>query len=68
MEFESRTTAYRVLYGLVGPLFPALQALFPRYVTTTERVGLAMIRVARNGYPRPILENDDINKLAAEGS
>jgi uncharacterized protein YbjT (DUF2867 family) len=63
---RSRTTAYRVLYSLVGPLFPALQALFPRYVTTTERVGLAMIRVARDGYPRPILENDDINKLAAE--
>jgi len=65
---ESRTKAYRVLYGLVGPLFPVFQALFPRYVTTTERVGLAMIRVARQGYPQPILENDDINRLAAEGS
>ena len=64
---ESRTKAYRVLYGLVGPLFPVFQALFPRYVTTTERVGLAMIRVARQGYPQPILENDDINRLAAEG-
>ena len=65
---ESRTKAYRVLYGLVGPLFQVFQALFPRYVTTTERVGLAMIRVARQGYPQPILENDDINRLAAEGS
>lgn len=64
---ESRTKAYRALYGLVGPLFPVFQALFPRYVTTTERVGLAMIRVARQGYPQPILENDDINRLAAEG-
>ncbi|MGB5389735.1 MAG: epimerase, partial [Thermoanaerobaculia bacterium] len=62
---QSRTTAYRVLYGVVGPLFPVFQALFPRYVTTTERVGLAMIRVARQGYPQPILENDDINRLAA---
>jgi len=63
---QSRTRAYRVLYGLVGPLFPALQVLFPRYVTTTERVGLAMIRVAQQGYSQPILENDDINRLSAE--
>ena len=62
---QSRTRAYRVLYGLVGPLFPVLQALFPRYVTTTERVGLAMIRVAQQGHPQPILENDAINRLAA---
>jgi len=62
---QSRTRAYRVLYGLVGPLFPVLQALFPRYVTTTERVGLAMIRMAQQGHPQPILENDAINRLAA---
>lgn len=65
---ESRTRAYRVLYGLVGPLFPMLQALFPRYVTTTERVGQAMIRVAQQGYPRTHLENVDINSLASRGS
>lgn len=62
---RSRTRAYRVLYGLVGPLFPVLQALFPRYVTTTERVGLAMIRAAQLGHPQPVLENDAINRLAA---
>jgi len=63
---QSRTTAYRVLYSIVGPLFPVLQALFPRYVTTTEKVGLAMLQVAKQGNSQPILENDDINRLAAE--
>ena len=63
---ESRTRAYRVLYGIVGPLFPMLQALFPSYVTTTEKVGLAMLRVAKQGNSQPILENGDINRLAAE--
>ena len=63
---ESRTTAYRVLYGIVGPLFPMLQALLPRYVTTTEKVALAMLQVARQGNSQPILENEDINRLAAE--
>ena len=64
---QSRTKAYRVLYSIAGPLFPALQALFPRYVTTTEKVGLAMLQVAKQGNSQPILENDDINRLAAEG-
>jgi hypothetical protein len=32
-------------------------------VTTTEQVGRAMIRVARQGYPKPVLENEDINRL-----
>ena len=62
---RSRTRAYRVLYGLVGPLFPVLQSLFPRYVTTTEKVGSAMIHVARQGYSQPVVENDAINALAA---
>ena len=65
-RIQSRTKAYRVLYGLVGPLFPALQALFPRYVTTTEKVGLAMLQVAKQGNSQPILENDDINRFTAE--
>ena len=32
--------------------------------TTTEKVGLAMIRMAQRGYSKPILETD-INALAA---
>jgi hypothetical protein len=32
-------------------------------VTTTEQVGRAMLRVAEEGAPRPILETRDINGL-----
>ena len=32
-------------------------------MTTTEQVGRAMIRVARCGYPRPVLESEDINAV-----
>lgn len=45
------------------PLFPLL-GLFG-LLTTTERVGRAMLRVARDGAPGPILANRDINQLAA---
>jgi hypothetical protein len=60
----SRTTAYRVLYAVGRPLFPLVNAAFPKHVTTTEKVGRAMLNVARNGAPKAILENDDINAAA----
>jgi uncharacterized protein YbjT (DUF2867 family) len=62
----SRTRSYRVLYAVLGPLFPVLDALFPRHVTTTERVARAMLNVATHGAPKAVLENDDVN-AAAEG-
>jgi len=61
----SGTRLYRVVYAVLGPLYPVLKTLFPSAVTTTERVGRAMIAVARHGYARRLLENRDINALAA---
>ena len=57
---RSRTISYRVLYAATGWLFPILRRLFPRHVTTTEEVGRAMLRVAREGAPMQRLENSDI--------
>jgi hypothetical protein len=61
----SKTPLYRVIYAVVGPLSPLLKALLPRAITTTERVGRAMLRVAKQGAPQRLLENQDINALAA---
>ncbi|MES2279836.1 MAG: NAD(P)H-binding protein [Pseudomonadota bacterium] len=63
----SKTVAYRVLITLFKPLFPVMRGLMPDSITTTERMGLAMLNVARAGYSRPILEVRDIN-AAASGS
>jgi uncharacterized protein YbjT (DUF2867 family) len=62
----SRTPAYRFLYALLGPLHPLLKTLFPKYVTTTEQVGRAMIHVARHGHPKRVLENRDIDGIRSE--
>ena len=59
---KSKTKLYRVFYVLLGPLLPILNALFPKYVTTTEKIGRAMLNVAKRGWPKPVLENYDINK------
>jgi uncharacterized protein YbjT (DUF2867 family) len=61
---KSKTASYRVLYAVMGPLYPLWKATLPNYVTTTEKVGVAMIRVARDGHDAPILENRDINAVA----
>jgi len=34
-----------------------------RYVTTTEQVGRAMIKVGRDSAAKRVLENEDINAL-----
>ena len=56
----SRTAFYRVFYKLLSPLTPLFRRIAPKYVTTTAEVGRAMLRVAREGWPVPILENADI--------
>jgi uncharacterized protein YbjT (DUF2867 family) len=60
---KSRTTLYRVGYTLMTPLYPALRALFPRAITTTEHLGRVMLRLARSGYSKPVLEPADIALL-----
>ena len=55
---------YQPLITVLSPLFPLLQKIVPQYVTTTENVGRAMIQAAAIGYPKRVLESDDINRLA----
>jgi len=60
---QSRTALYRIPYLVLRPLLPWLRRQFPQYVTTTEQLGRAMIRAAKDGAPRTLLETDDINRL-----
>lgn len=61
---KSKTKLYNAAYTVLGPLTPILRRALPKYTTTTEKVGRAMLRVARDGAPKTVLENDDINALA----
>jgi uncharacterized protein YbjT (DUF2867 family) len=64
---QSKTPQYRTFYAVLAPLYPLLRRLAPRYVTTSVDVGRALIRLAAEGYPRPILHTEDINRLAMTG-
>lgn len=59
----SRTTLYRVLYAGLSWLYPLIRRVVPDQVTTTEQIGLAMLRLARHGGPKRILNPPDINAL-----
>jgi uncharacterized protein YbjT (DUF2867 family) len=60
---QSRTRLYRVLYVFFAPLLPWLYARFPKYVTTTEQIGRAMLKLAKHGWPKKVLETPDINQV-----
>jgi uncharacterized protein YbjT (DUF2867 family) len=59
---KSKTKIYNLFYVLLAPLLPLLNGRFPNYVTTTEQIGRAMLRIATQGWPKPVLETADINK------
>jgi uncharacterized protein YbjT (DUF2867 family) len=59
----SKTKSYRVFYQVLTPILPLLRSLFPRQILTTEQVGRAMLLVAKNGFPKSVLESKDISSL-----
>lgn len=61
---QSKTASYRILYVVFTPLMWLLKVAWPSIITTTERVGRAMLEVAKRGTDKHILENRDINEIA----
>ena len=59
-----RMRGARILYALLGPLAPLIQALAPRMVITSDELGRAMIRAAREQPPTHVLEMRDLQALA----
>ena len=60
---QSKTALYRILYKVTGTFISMLEAVIPSMITTTEKVGRSMIKVAKQGAPKRHLENSDINAL-----
>ena len=60
---RSKTKLYQTFYTVLNPILPLLKSAFPQLITTTEQLGRAMLKVAKQGFPKPILESKDINQL-----
>ena len=57
---RSKTAFYRIFYTLTKPIQPLLQRAFPKYITTTEELGRAMINLAAGNTPSRVIENREI--------
>jgi uncharacterized protein YbjT (DUF2867 family) len=62
----SKTRLYRIVYAVMGPLYPLLKVLTPKHVITTEQVARAMLHVGKHGAEKRVLENHEL-KAIAEG-
>ncbi|HEU4609643.1 MAG TPA: NAD-dependent epimerase/dehydratase family protein [Chitinophagaceae bacterium] len=59
---RSRTKLYQAVYILLRPFFPLLKRMSS--VTSTSRIGRAMISLAKNPQPPYYLENREINAVS----
>ena len=60
---KSRTGWYNLFYTLATPFYPLLERMATGSVTTTEKLGKAMIAIARTRPEQRIWETADINSL-----
>ena len=60
---RSKTAWVQAIYVVASPLLSYLARTAPKFMTTSEQLGRAMIKVARDGFPGPVLESEDINRL-----
>lgn len=60
---KSRTVIYNLFYVFFKPLYFIFKS-FPKYVTSTDRLGQAMIKTVVDGYDKNVLESSDINEIA----
>jgi hypothetical protein len=60
---RSTVKFYQFLISAFAPLLPLIVRTMPRYATTSERLGRAMLRVVQGRADRFILESTDINRI-----
>jgi uncharacterized protein YbjT (DUF2867 family) len=60
---QSKTRAVQLFYTLSGPVLPWFQKHWPNQITTTEKLGRAMLKAAKQGAPKRVLETSDIAAL-----
>ncbi|KTD59770.1 hypothetical protein Lsai_0414 [Legionella sainthelensi] len=61
---QSRVRLYRLGYRVLKPMLPMLRYFFPNLISSTQLLGQAMIKIAREGYEKPILRNKDLYLLS----
>lgn len=63
-DIQSKTPLYNVFIPLGKALYPMLKKIFPKYTTTTENIGKAMVNCTNKGYHKLHLHSVEINEMA----
>jgi hypothetical protein len=63
---RSKVGWYNAFYTVLGFAEPLMMRFAPKYVTTTEAVGCAMLKVAQDGWPQRVLDSAAINAAAEQ--
>jgi hypothetical protein len=58
----------RWLYALTAPIYPGLQKVFGRWVTSTDRLAAAMLQLAVVGSDKKTLNTGELNVLATQAA
>ncbi len=61
----SKTRWTRIGYAVLRPLLPLMQVIAPGSVISTDELGRAMIRAAREGASKRVLETRDLRAIGA---
>ena len=64
---RSKIGWYNGIYAALSWAYPLMTRLAPKFVTSTEELGKAMIAIARSGYPKKVVEMQDIHAAARMG-
>ena len=59
---KSKVKLWNILYAIMKPLFPLLENI--KSITTSSKLGVAMINSVLQGFDKKYLENTEINQLA----
>jgi uncharacterized protein YbjT (DUF2867 family) len=62
---KSKTPLYQAFYVVLGWLYPVIRLVARKYAITTEDLGRGMIKIAKSGAPKHVLENSDIEALVS---
>jgi uncharacterized protein YbjT (DUF2867 family) len=62
---KSKTALYRVFYVVLSWLYPVIRVVARKYAITTEDLGRGMLKIAKFGAPKRVVENSDIEALVA---
>jgi len=63
---KSKTAMYRLLYTLTTPILTVARRFWPRYISTTEELGRAMLVAVKRGTQKRVVEANQIGVLLQE--